>query len=52
MPGDAETYFAVDFKSAGGGEEAEGWGTEGVGGGKDDAAVVDAGAVGGGWGTA
>lgn len=43
---DAKTYFAVDFESRGGGQEAEGRWAEGVCWGEGDAAVVEAAGVG------
>jgi hypothetical protein len=46
---DTQADLAVDLEAAGGGEEAEGGRTQRVGWGEDDAAVVDAAGVGGGW---
>lgn len=42
VPADAQADFAVDFKPAGGGQEAEGGRAERVGWWEGDAAVVDA----------
>jgi len=49
---DAEADLAVDLEAAGGRQEAEGWRAQRVGGGQDDAPVVDAAGVGGGRGRA
>ena len=47
VPTDTEADLAIDLEAAGGGQEAEVWGFERVGGGEDNAAVVDAVCVGG-----
>ena len=48
VPADGQADLAVGLEAAGGGEEAEGGRAERVGGGQEDAPVVETGAVGGG----